>query len=229
MPLKAVDISQTASASTIVFEAVRKAIITGELKDGEALRQDDLARMFRTSRIPVREALTRLEHLGLITAQRYRGAVVAGLSATEAREIFDFRRLVEPEVVRHAVPRMTEAELARARRYCQAFSASTAPMEWGDLNRKFHETIYRASGLTYHMGVIDNAMDRVDRYLRAQLLMSDGMDRADREHRAILAACAAGDADLTASLTEAHIAGARDSLLAHLEQAEQAEQADTET
>ncbi len=220
MPLKAVDISQTASASTIIFEAVRKAIITGELKDGEALRQDDLARMFRTSRIPVREALTRLEHLGLITAQRYRGAVVAGLSPGEAREIFDFRGLVEPEVVRHAVPRMTEADIEQARRYCRAFSDSTDPMEWGDLNRKFHETIYRASGMPYHMTVIDNAMDRVDRYLRAQLLMSDGMGRADEEHRGILAACEAGDADHAARLTAAHIAGARDSLLAHLETAE---------
>ena len=61
MKLKSVDISKTASASAIVFDALRKAIIEGELAEGEHLRQDHIAQMFNTSRIPVREALQRLE------------------------------------------------------------------------------------------------------------------------------------------------------------------------
>lgn len=216
MPIKAVDISQTASAATIVFETLRKAIVSGELQDGEALRQDDLARMFHTSRIPVREALTRLEHLGLIKAQRFRGAVVAALSRDEASEIFDFRRIVETEVIRRAVPKMTQQDIDTARKYLTAFSDSLDPMKWGDLNRQFHETIYRASALPYHLSIIDNAMDRVDRYLRAQLLMTDGMDRANSEHLGILEACEAGDAERAAHLTGLHVSGAKDSLLERL-------------
>lgn len=211
-----VDISQTASAATIIFDALRRAIIDGSLEPGEPLRQDDIARMFNTSRIPVREAISRLEHHGLVRSQRYKGAIVAGLSAGEAAEIFDFRKLIEPEVIRRAVPRMSRELLAEARRYHEAFSASPNPMEWGDLNRSFHGALYKASGLTYHMEIIHNAMDRIDRYLRAQLVLSNGMERANREHTGIIEACERGDGATAARLTSQHIEGAKQSLLSHI-------------
>lgn len=216
MKLKSVDVSKTASASAIVFEALRNAIIEGELKDGEPLRQDEIARLFNTSRIPVREAISRLEEQGLVKSQRYKGAVVAGLSIEEAKEIFDFRCLVEGEVIRQAVPKMSKPVLQQARTYFEDFSASPNPMEWGDLNRKFHWTLYSACELPYHLGVIDNAMNRIDRYLRMQLVMSDGMERANREHLGILQACEAGDADKAAQRTTDHIRGAIASLSVHL-------------
>lgn len=216
MKLKSVDITQTASAATLVFEALRKAIIEGDLQDGEPLRQDEIARAFNTSRIPVREAISRLEEQGLVKSQRYKGAVVAGLSIEEATEIFEFRALVEGEVIRRAVPRMSASILAEARAYCEKFAASPDPMQWGGLNRKFHWALYSACDLPYHLGVVDNAMDRVDRYLRAQLLLTDGMEKANREHLAILDACEAGDADLACALTRAHIDDAKVSLRNHL-------------
>jgi len=216
LKLKSVDISRTASAATIVFEALRKAIIEGELQDGEPLRQDEIARMFNTSRIPVREAISRLEEQGLVKSQRYKGAVVAGLSLEEASEVFDFRALVECEVIRRAVPQMSPTLLAEARAYCEEFAASPNPMDWGDLNRKFHGALYSACALPYHISVVDNAMDRIDRYLRAQLVLSDGMERANIEHLAILEACEKGDADSAAALTLAHIEGAKASLAEHM-------------
>lgn len=216
MKIRSVDISQMASASTLIFDALRRAIIEGALVEGEPLRQDDIARRFNTSRIPVREALTRLEELGLVRTQRYKGAVVSGLSVEEAVEIFDFRALIEPELIRRAVPRMTAASLAEARAAHTAFEGSTDPMVWGDLNRVFHGSLYLPSSLSYHLEVLGNAMDRIDRYLRAQLLLSDGMERAAVEHLAILTACEAGDADLAAALTRQHIEGARASFLEHL-------------
>lgn len=216
MKLKSVDIAQTASAATLVFEALRKAIIEGELQDGEPLRQDEIARLFNTSRIPVREAISRLEEQGLVTSQRYKGAVVAGLSIEEATEIFEFRALVEGEVIRRAVPQMSAGLLAEARACCEDFAASPDPTQWGDLNRRFHWSLYSACALPYHLSVVDNAMDRVDRYLRAQLEMSDGMEKANREHLAILEACEARDAELACALTRAHIEGAKASLRAHL-------------
>lgn len=217
MKLKSIDIAQTASAATIVFDALRKAIIEGELKAGEPLRQDEIARLFNVSRIPVREAISRLEEHGLVRTQRYKGAIVSDLSADEVREIQNFRALIEPEIIRHAVPRMQAQDLSKARAACAAFAAATDPMTWGDLNRAFHAALYDASSLPYHLEVTNNAMDRVDRYLRMQLLLSRGNERADVEHRAILDACEAGDADAAADLTRAHIVGVRDSLLSHID------------
>ncbi|WP_278922927.1 MULTISPECIES: GntR family transcriptional regulator [Pseudophaeobacter] len=216
MKLNSVDISKTASASSIVFDALRKAIIEGDVKEGEPLRQDEIARLFNTSRIPVREAISRLEEQGLVKTQRYKGAVVSGLSQTEAEEIFDFRALIEPEVIRRAVPLMSQETLERARESWTAFSTSSEPMRWGELNRDFHATLYRASGLQYHLDIIDNAMDRVDRYLRAQLVMSNGMQRANEEHIAIWEACVNGNAAQAADLTRQHITGARESLMQNI-------------
>ncbi|MHA6265443.1 GntR family transcriptional regulator [uncultured Aliiroseovarius sp.] len=216
MPLESVDISQTASAASIIFEALKKAIIEGEIKEAAPLRQDEIAKMFNTSRIPVREAILRLEEHGLVKSQRYKGAVVSTLSSKEASEIFDFRAVLEPHVIRAAVQKMTPATLAKARAYCEAFYTEADPMKWGDLNRQFHATLYNASGLAYHLEAIDGALNRIDRYLRAQLVLSDGMARANDEHMQIQAACERRDADRAAELTERHILGARDSLLTHL-------------
>ncbi|MCC5961600.1 MAG: GntR family transcriptional regulator [Rhodobacteraceae bacterium] len=212
MKIQAYDISKTASATTLIFDAIRQAIITGDLAQGEPLRQEDIARAFNVSRIPVREALLKLEQHGLITSQRYKGAVVAGLSLDEASEIFEFRALLEPEVIRRAVPQMSPQVLETAASCCEAFGRADDPMQWGDLNRRFHSTLYAASGLGYHMEVLDKAMDRIDPYLRAQLLLSDGMQRANREHRMIVEACRAGQADRAADLTRQHILGAQESL-----------------
>lgn len=216
MKLNPIDISKTASASSIVFEELRRAIIKGDLEVGEALRQDEIAKLFNVSRIPVREALSRLEEQGLVRMQRYKGAVVSGLSEEEATELFDFRLLVEPEVIRRAVPLLSPEILGRIRRHCTAFSHSEDPMSWGDLNRDFHSEIYNASKLKFHLELIDKAMNRLDRYLRAQLVLSNGMEQANREHFGILEACEAGDAEKASELTARHIEGVKSSFLKHL-------------
>lgn len=216
MKLKATDIGQMASASEVIFEALREAIAQGDVKEGEALRQDHIARMFNVSRIPVREALTRLEEQGLVATQRYKGAVVASLSIDEIREIFEFRALLEPEVLRHSVARMTEAALEQAKRAAEAFATETDSSRWGDLNRSFHYALYEEANRPYYLQTISTALDRVDRYLRAQLVLTAGMQRARREHQGILDACIARDAALAARLTREHILGACESLIAFL-------------
>jgi DNA-binding GntR family transcriptional regulator len=209
-----VDISQTSSAAKIIFSALRKAIIEGNIAVGTPLRQDELARSFQTSRIPVREALSRLEEQGLIRTQRFKGSVVVGLSADEASEIFDLRALLEPEILRRAVPRMSDTTKQSAILHCNDFSNSDDPLAWATLNRTFHHTLYADSDQAFTKEVADNSMDRVERYIRAQLVVSDGMERAKNEHIAILNACLSNDADLAADLLREHILGAKESLLA---------------
>lgn len=225
MKVKATDIGQMASASEVIFEALREAITQGEVKEGEALRQDRIARMFNVSRIPVREALTRLEEQGLVSTQRYRGAVVSSLSVEAIEEVFEFRALIEPEVLRLAIARMSEAALARAAEFAAAFATEPDSARWGDLNRRFHYALYEDSARPYYLSTISAALDRVDRYSRIQLVVTDGMARARREHEAILAAAVARDADRAAALTRAHILAAGRSLVAFLARSRAGEKA----
>lgn len=216
MKLEAIDVGLTASASDLVYERLRKAIVEGQLSEGEKLGQDQIARLFNTSRIPVREALSRLEHEGLVTVQRFKGAVVAALSADEIKEIFELRALLEGEIMRLAVPNMDKATLERARQYCHEFATEAQAEKWGEINKNFHYTLYEAAKRPYHLQVIRSALDKVDRYLRAQLILTDGMDRAKRDHQAIFDACATGDAERAAALTSTHILDASAALVKFL-------------
>lgn len=216
MKFESVDVRQTASAADIIFAALRKAIVEGDLKEGEHLRQDHIARLFNASRIPVREALTRLEQDGLVTTERYKGTVVAGLSVPEIEEIFEFRALVEGETIRLAVPLMTAEMLDEAERWCRAFATEPDPSKWGEINRNFHYSLYRASARPYYLQIVGTSLDRIDRYLRAQLTLTDGMARARKDHDAILEACKKRDADEACRLTRIHILDASASLTAFL-------------
>lgn len=213
MQIKALDLAQLASPAELIFDALREAITDGSLHEGAVLRQDSIAKLFNVSRIPVREALTRLEEQGLITTQRYRGAVVASLSLDEIEEIFEFRSLVEPEVIRHSILNISEDSLRLAEDFVERFGRETDPKNWGDLNRRLHYMLYRDCRRPYYLQVVDSALNRIERYQRLQLTLTSGMDRARQEHRAILQACMSRDADRAADLTRDHILGAGRSLI----------------
>lgn len=210
---KARDLGTMPSPADVIFEALREAIVEGALRDGEPLRQDQIAQMFNVSRIPVREALARLEEQGLITTQRHKGAVVSSLSLAEIAEMFEFRALVEGEVIRHAVQAIRPETLDEARRYAEEFARETDSSRWALLNRLFHFTLYKDCNRPYHLQIVSQGLDKIGRYLRAQLVLTHGIARARREHEGILRAAIERDADAAAALTRAHILGASRSLI----------------
>ncbi|MDN3721393.1 FCD domain-containing protein [Roseibium salinum] len=210
MKLQAMDISATASASSIVFDALRKAIIEGRIEEGEPLRQDEIARLFQHqphsrpgSDFPSGRTGPRQD-----AALQGRGGrrTVAAANAGDFRSARADRTGNHPQCGAQHECGATGEGTGEMRGF---FSASPDPMTWGDLNRDFHETLYSSSTLKFFMEIADNAIDRVERQIRAQLVMSNGMERAGREHFAILEACEKGDADLAARLTRDHILGAK--------------------
>lgn len=208
MRIQQIDVGESPSAADLIFESLRRAVISGALKDGDPLRQEELARHFNTSRIPVREALTRLVQHGLAQMRRFHGYTVARMSREQIAEICRFRALVEGEVVAHAASRATEQTLALARKTCKAFAQERDPVLWGERNREFHAALYADCGLPYHLEVVHAALDKTERYLVDQLVLTSGMRRARAEHLAILAAFEARDAQLAVRLTREHILGA---------------------
>ena len=218
LPLRAVNLGAASSISDVIFEALREAIVEGALKDGELLRQDQIASMFNVSRIPVREALARLEEQGLITTQRYKGAVVTALSLDEIAEMFEFRALLEGQIIGQAVEVISDETLAQARHFAEAFARETDSSRWGSLNRQFHYALYKDCRRPFHLQTISSALDSISRYLRAQLVLTSGIERARREHADILQAAMDRDAQAAAALTRAHILGASRSLIEFLQE-----------
>lgn len=92
------------------FEVIREKILTGELGDGAPVRQHALALELGISKVPLREALTKLEDEGLVTSQANKGWVVSPLSLDQAREIMDLRLALEPDATAHAASLASDAE-----------------------------------------------------------------------------------------------------------------------
>jgi DNA-binding GntR family transcriptional regulator len=213
---KATDLGATPSMSEIIAKHLREAIISGQLAEGEPVRQDEVAQAFNVSKIPVREALKRLEAEGLVDFHRNRGALVTRISEPELAQMFEVRVLLEVKAIRLAIPNMTEQHFARAEAICAEFIGEDDVGRWADLNWALHACLYEPARRPYLVGLIRSIHDKVERYLRMQMSLSAGKLRADHEHRDIVAACRARDVELAAQLIEEHINGVCQSLYEHL-------------
>lgn len=211
------DLGAIPTASEVILRHIRNAIVTGALDEGAPIRQDEVAALFKVSKIPVREALKQLEAEGFVTFQRNRGAVVASLSEPEIAQIFEVRAILESNAIRLSLPAMTAADLDAAEARCKAFDAEPDVSRWAALNWEFHSSLYQPGNRPYLMQMIRSVNDRVERYLRVQLTISGGHEIASKEHWQILAACRAGDGDRAAALVYDHILAACKSLHSHLQ------------
>ncbi|MEM1047006.1 MAG: GntR family transcriptional regulator [Pseudomonadota bacterium] len=198
-----------------IADALRDDIVAGHLAAGLPLRQETLAARFGTSRMPVREALRLLEQQGLVLQKPHYGAVVAPLDALELRELVDMRASAETLALRLAIPNLTNRQIDRAEALQD--EAEAGPIEtFGRLNAAFHATLYKPSGRPRLLAHIAELGDSVDRYLRVAAVHLDYADRSHREHRALLAACGARNADQASEILRAHIENAGHALLDHL-------------
>jgi DNA-binding transcriptional regulator YhcF (GntR family) len=114
----------------LVTTAIRQRILSGDLAPGEVLRQEALADELGVSRVPVREAITRLVGEGLLTKVPHKGAYVAELSIEEVQETFEIRLRLEPWLFSQAIPHISDAEARRrdgSRRVGNVGSTELAP------------------------------------------------------------------------------------------------------
>ncbi len=109
------DSLQRKSLAQQIAENLRSAIFSGRIPGGAVLRQSALAAEFGVSVIPLREALRQLEGEGLLHQERRRGVVVADLSADDVEELVDIFHALEALALPRALPRLTDADLDRAR------------------------------------------------------------------------------------------------------------------
>jgi DNA-binding GntR family transcriptional regulator len=201
-------------------DEIRHRILSGEFRDGQPLRQDVLAEELGVSRIPVREALQRLESEGLVVHQPHKGCVVTSLSPEEIEELFDLRAMLEPELIRHAVARMTPADLDEAQRvldeYDRVFEHADVHV-WGELNTEYHLALYAPSERKRTMEIVRSLLVNTDRYTRLLLVLTDGVPLARHDHGQLMALCRAGKGEEAAAVLKDHIVMASRNLIAAIQ------------
>jgi DNA-binding GntR family transcriptional regulator len=210
------------SLTVAVADKLRDQIIRGEIPEGAQLRQDAIATQYRVSRIPVREALRQLDAEGLIAIVPNRGAVVPALSPDDVEELFSIRALLEPEVLKLSIPRLTEDDFSQAeevlQQYAQELRREEHVSSWGRMNWQFHSILYSRANQPRFMAIIRNVNNSGERYTRLQLYLTHGMKRANEEHHRILELSRERDIAGACKLLRQHIQYAGESLKHALEQ-----------
>lgn len=197
--------SDADSAVMQVYQALRRRILAGDLAGGMALRQDEIAQRHGTSKVPVREALRRLEMESLVEFRPRRGAIVRLVSDEELLDMLDIRIALECRALELAVPNMAASDLHRAREILERYQGKEDQGHWSECNRQFHACILEPCGNRQLLGLIADVEQRAGPLLRLRITEAAGLDRPMKEHAAILACCERDEALQAVQLLREHI------------------------
>ncbi|MEG1559521.1 MAG: GntR family transcriptional regulator [Clostridia bacterium] len=188
-----------------VFQVIRTAIIRGVLPGGVPLRQDEISAALSVSHIPVREAFRQLEAQGLVRIYPNRGAVVTKLTREEMSNVMDVRILLELGAIRKAMTAMTDSIIEKAEAIYVDFAEEKDLNAIEDLNLRFHFALYEPANNPIMFQYIDQLHANVDRYVRPFYSESQIHHNSNDEHRQLIDACAARDAELASAILRTHL------------------------
>lgn len=215
----AVELDAHGNSSARIVELLRVAILHGEYEPGQRLRQEDVARRFGASRVPVREAFRTLEADGLVTLVANTGAWVSRLSLAECDEVYQTRERVEPLLLRYALPHLDAADVDRLARLADEMERTDGVEEFLRLDREFHLGSYEAAQTTVLGDLVRRLWNTTQHYRRAfTLLLDEHSTRVVHdEHHMLVGAIRAGDADDAERILAGHIRRTRLGLARHPE------------
>lgn len=195
------------------YDYVREQIVSGALAAGAPIEQSILAVELGISRIPLREALARLETEGWVVGQPHHGLIVAENSIEDARDIYAGRIAIESTLAGAAAQqdlsaptpqaRLRAAQDALHRQESLLSGGPVAEMQASDSD--FHMAIYEIAGLPKTLAAARTLYGLSGRYLRLYLQETFRSADSFHEHGHILDAVTAGDAERAAELTRAHV------------------------
>ncbi|UOA32875.1 HTH-type transcriptional regulator McbR [Sulfitobacter sp. DSM 110093] len=204
------------SAADPIYDDVRAQILSGAIKPGSPLRQDEIAKRFGVSKIPVREALRRLEVENLVTFERNKGATVRQHSEKEILQLLDIRVALECRALELAIPSMITSDFRDMRQLLADYAQRTEVAQWSAMNARFHHMLYEPCGNTLLLAMIDDLQERLGQYLRLLVSTASGLERPMREHDKILEACEKQDVEGAVGMLRQHIEATQKEVAAFL-------------
>ncbi|CRZ34720.1 GntR family transcriptional regulator [Herbinix hemicellulosilytica] len=191
-----------------VYNAIRDKILSGQYKESEELKENAVAAELGVSRTPVREALRQLELEGLVTIIPNKGAYVTGITKKDIHDIYIIRSYLEGLCAKWACENITEAQIEALEEilYLSDFHAGRGHYDqMVELDNKFHELIYKASGSKILNHVLSDFHQYVERVRKVTLSMPYRAEKSSKEHAAIVEAIKKRDGKLAEALATEHI------------------------
>ncbi|MBE5867356.1 MAG: GntR family transcriptional regulator [Lachnospiraceae bacterium] len=192
----------------VVFNTLRQAILTGELKPGERLMEIHLANRLGVSRTPIREAIRKLELEGLVTMIPRRGAEVAQITEKSLQDVLEVRRALDGLSVELACDRITSEELEQLKQACDDFEQATQtrdPRKIARADVALHDIIVQATGNRRLMQMVNNLSEQMYRYRFEYIKDESKHQRLIEEHRIIYESILQKDKKTAAATAKLHI------------------------
>lgn len=196
------------SLSSRVFHTIRENILSGKYATNEELKEKTIGEELGVSRTPVREALRQLELEGLVTIIPNKGAYVVGISQKDIHDIYEIRSRLEGLCARWGAEQITKEQLDELEEniYLSDFHSSKGNSEQVvELDNKFHEILYNASGSKELRHVLLDFHHYVQRVRKITLAVPDRAVQSNAEHRKIVEALKKHDADQAEKLANEHM------------------------
>jgi DNA-binding GntR family transcriptional regulator len=198
---------ETPVSAATIYETIRRDIVRMRLRPGERLSENELGLRFGTSRTPVREAIVRLVDDGLIEVWPQRGTFVSRISLRAIKRARFVRNALELGIIReaaeHGLPEVALKEAERA--IAEQRKAGNDPNRFTDADDKFHRTFANAIGYGDIWSIVESQKAEFDRIRFLSLPEVTPVDLLIRQHRAILKAVVARDAETAEKILRAHL------------------------
>ena len=205
------------SLSEQIADRLRVEVLSGRLGAGQKLAQEDLATRFDVSRIPVRDALRKLEGEGLVTSSHRGGARVARLDVPDLEELYEMRLALEPRNARRAALLLSEDDVGRMEHRLRELDAAPDADRWHEAHARFHEALNTASGFKRMNEMIENLRKLTERYVRIYQAFAGEGAALSQEHQRILESARSHDPDAAEEAVRSHLSVVRDKVFAALE------------
>jgi DNA-binding GntR family transcriptional regulator len=197
-----------------IVDLLRERILSGNVRADAPIRQDALASEFGVSKIPLREALARLEQDGLLISQPHRGYFVRPMTLAEVEDIYALRLKIEPDAVATAAKLATQQDRELATKALTTFKreAASRNVSGGTHNRAFHLTLVRPCRQNVTIDILERLHVLSDRYVCKHLEPLGRNARADSEHDGLLETWLVNDTKRLTVLAYMHIANTLEDL-----------------
>lgn len=192
----------------VVFNTLRQAILTGELKPGERLMEIHLANRLGVSRTPIREAIRKLELEGLVKMIPRRGAEVAQITEKSMNDVLEVRRAMDVLCVELACERISNEELEHLKKACTDFEQAVKTKDAKRIAQAdvaLHDIILHATGNMRLIQLVNNLSEQMYRYRFEYIKDFSQHERLVEEHRIIYESLVQKDKETASQAAKTHI------------------------
>ncbi len=192
----------------VVFNTLRQAILTGELKPGERLMEIHLANRLGVSRTPIREAIRKLELEGLVTMIPRRGAEVAQITEKSMSDVLEVRRALDALCVELACERISDEDIRDLKDACDNFERAVRSKDAKKIAQadvELHNIIVKATGNSRLIQLINNLSEQMYRYRYEYIKDASQHARLIEEHRIIYESIVRKDKETASRAAKMHI------------------------